>query len=132
MNWDSIVYFNPNRDTKLRCSCGCGKELMVQSFMEKVDDLRAHLGIPLRVTSGYRCPEYNNRVSSTGFDGPHTTGHALDIAVHGKYAWALLNGLEKVFTGVGVDQKGDHSTRFIHIDDLPEAPGRPRPWVWSY
>jgi zinc D-Ala-D-Ala carboxypeptidase len=38
--------------------------------------------------------------------------------------------LEQGFTGIGVSQKG--AIRFIHVDDLPDAPGQPRPTIWSY
>jgi hypothetical protein len=36
------------------------------------------------------------------------------------------------FTGIGVNQKGAHDGRFIHLDDLDNAPGQPRPCIWSY
>jgi hypothetical protein len=38
--------------------------------------------------------------------------------------------LAKGFTGIGVQQKG--GGRFIHLDNLPNGPGQPRPTVWSY
>jgi len=31
-----------------------------------------------------------------------------------------------------VNQKGPHAARFIHLDDLPDAEGQPRPTIWSY
>lgn len=34
------------------------------------------------------------------------------------------------FTGIGIQQKG--GDRYIHLDNLPNAPGQPRPTVWSY
>jgi zinc D-Ala-D-Ala carboxypeptidase len=34
------------------------------------------------------------------------------------------------FTGIGVKQHG--AGRFIHLDDLPNAEGQPRPHLWSY
>ena len=34
------------------------------------------------------------------------------------------------FTGVGINQKG--SSRFIHLDQLHEKDGYPRPTIWSY
>lgn len=101
--------------------------------MDKVERLREKLQRPMRVTSAYRCPEYNAAVSSTGGKGPHTTGRAIDLAVSGYVAYEVLEAAFNMgFTGLGVAQKGDHLTRFIHLDDLPNAAGQPRPWVWSY
>lgn len=82
------------------------------------------------VNSGARCPAYNNKVSGTGLTGPHTKG-AIDVGVRGDQALTVVRiALEEGFTGIGVSQKGDK--RFIHLDDLPNAPGQPRPTIWSY
>lgn len=117
-------------DDELRCRCGCGM-LPKQDFMQRVEELRLKYGKPLRVTSAARCPEHNAKVSGTGLTGPHTTGRAIDFGVLGNEAHFLLElALESGFTGIGVNQKG--GARFLHIDDLPNAPGHPRPWVWSY
>lgn len=117
-------------DHELKCKCGCGM-LPAKDFMEKVEALRRTLGFALPVTSAARCPDHNARVSGTGRNGPHTTGRAIDLAVSGSKAYAVLSTATFMgFTGIGVNQKG--GSRFIHIDDLPNAPGCPRPYVWSY
>jgi uncharacterized protein YcbK (DUF882 family) len=109
----------------------CGKNLMDPAFLEKVDKLREEWGHPLIVSSGYRCPVHNAAVSSTGRNGPHTTGHAADFAIRGGDALSLLKiAIWAEFTGVGINQKG--TGRFIHLDDLPNSPGVPRPTIWSY
>jgi zinc D-Ala-D-Ala carboxypeptidase len=115
---------------ELACRCGCGG-LPKQDFMDKVEKLRDRLGFALPVTSGYRCPEYNNRVSGTGRSGPHTTGRAIDLGVSHSRALELLRmALLMGFTGIGVKQHG--AGRFIHLDDLPNAEGQPRSHIWSY
>jgi hypothetical protein len=104
---------------------------MDERFMRRLDMLRERYGMPIFVTSGFRSPRYNAQISRTGASGPHTTGHAVDIRVAGNDALdliALAVGLG--FTGVGVKQHG--TGRFLHLDDLPGGPGRPRPWIWSY
>jgi zinc D-Ala-D-Ala carboxypeptidase len=109
----------------------CRLNLIDHAFVTDLDDLRHHLGFPLAISSGYRCPEYNSKVSSTGRTGPHTTGRAVDIAVSHARAYEVLQAaLMMRFTGIGINQKG--GSRFIHLDDLPDAPGQPRPTVWSY
>lgn len=118
------------RREELVCSCGCGM-LPDAEFMKKIEGLRVAYGKPLTVTSAARCPEYNAKVSATGPTGPHTTGHAIDFAVSYADAHKLLSiALKLGFSGIGVQQKGEG--RFLHVDDLPNAPGQPRPTVWSY
>lgn len=105
--------------------------LPAQDFMDKVELLRVSIGFPVEVTSAARCPDHNARVSGTGRTGPHTTGRAIDLGVtHGKAHIVLATALKMGFSGIGVQQKG--GGRFIHIDDLPNGPGCPRPTVWSY
>lgn len=103
---------------------------MHPDFMSKLVALRTYLDFPFPVSSAFRCPEHNQRVSSTGANGPHTTGRAIDIAVRGEQAYEIVSQAARFgFTGIGVAQKG--GGRFIHLDDL-EYPDAPRPWVWSY
>lgn len=115
---------------ELACRCNCGM-LPEQDFMNKVEALRVKYGAPLKVTSAARCPQHNAKVSSTGLSGPHTTGRAIDLGVRGQDALRVLRiALEGGFSGIGIAQKGDG--RFIHLDDLHDAPGQPRPHCWSY
>jgi len=105
---------------------------MDPAFMEKLMRLRVDYGKPMIVTSAYRCPTHNAAVSN-GDSDPHTTGLAIDIQVSGKDTHRLMGFIFALkFAGVGVSQKDDHSGRFIHLDDTPNSPERPRPWLWSY
>lgn len=109
-------------------------------FMHRLQRTRNTFAQAMHVTSGYRSPEYNRKVSKTGFFGPHTTGRAVDIRVYGEAAFRLVRiALAHGFTGIGIKQKGPHHLRFIHLDELEskeasgeENPGRKRPWIWSY
>lgn len=117
--------------SEFACRCGCGRNEIDSKFVDRLDDLREACGFVLPVTSGYRCPKHNTQVSSTGLTGPHTTGHAVDFGVSRAQAYELMTiALRMGFTGIGIQQKG--GSRFIHIDDLPNAEGQPRPTVWSY
>ena len=116
-------------DAELRCK-HCGKNEMDEEFLEYLEKVREELGVPLFVTSGYRCPEHNIAVSNSGAHGPHTTGKAVDIMISGKRAYKLVNvALGLGFTGIGVAQKGNFGGRFIHLDMLE---GDLRPRIWSY
>lgn len=108
----------------------CGQNHTDPAFIDRLDELRRRVGFPLPVNSGYRCPVHNAAVSSTGLDGPHTLT-AVDLSVDRGRAYIVLReALTMGFKGIGVKQHG--GGRFIHLDDLPEAPGQPRPTVWSY
>lgn len=109
----------------------CNELNMDPEFMGRLVNMRLSLGFAFPITSGYRCPEHNARVSSTGLDGPHTTGRAVDIALRGEQALIVVESARRFgFSGIGVRQHGDG--RYVHLDDLFDAPGRPRPWLWSY
>lgn len=98
-------------------------------FMEQIVHLREELGFGFVVTSSYRCPDHPVEARKSS-PGAHTTGKAMDIKVSGKRALLLLEAaLRRGFIGIGVNQKGDHSQRFIHLDMWNEGP---RPAVWSY
>lgn len=110
------------------CKC-CGKNEMQDNFIDKLDALREFCQFPLIVSSGYRCPTYNDRISTTGLHGPHTTGRAVDFAIAGSKAHRLLMQAFRLngFSGIGINQKG--LGRFIHLDDLQNGQ---RPWIWTY
>jgi hypothetical protein len=103
------------------------------TFLDRLQDLRTAFGWPMMVTSAYRTPVHNAWVSSTGLTGPHTTGRAVDIAIFGDRAYQLVTlATQRGFTGIGLNQKGALAKRFIHLDDLTDAPGCPRPRLWTY
>lgn len=112
---------------ELECKCGCGM-LPQKSFMDKIEAIRVIYGKPMRVTSAARCAAYNDSVSTTGRNGPHTTGRAIDIAIERGDALELARiALGHGITGFGVQQKG--TGRFLHFDDIT---GPARPNIWSY
>jgi zinc D-Ala-D-Ala carboxypeptidase len=125
-----MTYFS---DKELACKCGkCdSSNKMDPTFMYKLNILRANFGKPIYLSSAYRCPDYNEKVSSTGRNGPHTTGKAADLLVSGKDAHTILMLAANLhFSGIGISQKGEHGKRFIHLDNIGNGPVRP--WVWSY
>lgn len=128
MDWDNRRWPNFSPE-EFRCK-GSGRMEMNVDFLDRLQALRTAFGKPMIITSGYRSPEHNKAVSSTGSDGPHTTGRAVDVAVSGADAVKLVGlAIQMGFTGIGVKQKGPHAGRFIHLDDLTAGP---RPGMWSY
>ena len=130
LDWTLFANFSRS---EFECKCSCGKCEMDESFVKRLQHLRKQCGFPFVISSGYRCPNHNARVSSTGSVGPHTTGHAVDIVCSGENAVKLTSGARLYgMTGIGVKQHGPHGKRFIHLDDLQNAVNQPRPWIWSY
>ena len=123
MDWK----FYPNfKAEEFNCS-HCGDNKMTPEFMGKLQALRTAYGKPMRVTSGYRCPEHPIEAKKAK-PGAHASGCACDIGIDGADAHRLLKlAFAAGFTGIGVQQKG--SGRFIHLDTLE---GGLRPNVWSY
>lgn len=105
----------------------CGKNEMKPEFMEKLQSLRMIYGKPMRITSGYRCPQHPIEAKKAT-PGAHASGCACDIGVEGREAYQVVRLAFKLgFTGIGVQQKG--SGRFIHLDTME---GATRPALWSY
>ncbi len=128
IDWHQVRHFQAS---EFACRCGCGGNAIQPGLVYKLDELREAFGKALVVTSGYRCPDHNERVSTTGRTGPHTTGLAADIAVSGRDAVTVLRlALAAGFGGIGVQQKG--GGRFLHLDLIPDSRSHKRPWIWSY
>lgn len=126
-----IKHFNP---FEFVCQCGedCPTLVLDMGFIQRLDVFRDSVGIPFRVTSGYRCPQHPAEKEKT-HPGPHQTGKAVDIAVLGASCHEILCSLvSHDFTGIGLNQKGDHDERFLHFDTCEAEPWRPRPHVWTY
>ena len=127
IDWNQVEHFKAG---EFACR-HCDANLIQPGLVFKLDELREAFGKPMTVTSGYRCPEHNQAVSTTGPTGPHTTGLACDIGVSGRDAVVVLRlALQAGFTGIGVQQKG--GGRFIHLDLIPDSFSAKRPWIWSY
>lgn len=125
--WEEYKYFTKN---EFNCR-HTGKNEMKHEFMLLLEQLRREYGKPLKVSSGYRHPSHPAERKKT-ISGAHTSGQACDLAVSGANAYEVLKIAFKLgFNRIGVQQKGDIKTRFIHLDTL-NARGFPSPTVWSY
>ena len=124
-------------EDELKCKCGCERMRFSDRAVRFLEALRVRFGHAITINSGYRCPEHNHAVSSSGLNGPHTvtTNHniTVDVRISGELAAKLLHhAMNLGFTGIGVKQKGDHASRFLHLDMIMPAGKHPRPRVWSY
>lgn len=123
----------PHIDPKKEWADRLTGEIVAETeFLDKLEKLRRLYGKPLIFNSCYRTPAHNEHVSATrSTDGAHTLGCAADIECSGADARLLLALAMSVgFAGLGIQQKG--TARFLHVDDAPDRPDAPRPWLWSY
>lgn len=99
---------------------------LTQLCKEVLEPLRAFMGKPVQITSGFRSPAHNARIGGAK-NSLHTTGMAADIAVGGipdqiKVA-AFLSKLDDV-GGIGLyETKG-----IVHVDIRPHV-GKPAMWL---
>jgi len=97
--------------------------------------LREHLGKPVIVTSGYRCPTYNQRVGGVK-NSAHTKGYAVDIRCGDSRTRLKVVRflLDSVFTLPQVEevfrvQRIGLAEDFIHFDLDPD---KPKGVIWVY
>lgn len=110
--------------------CGCGQNWINETFIDWLDLIRDNAGVPFVINSGFRCPDYNNKVSKTGRDGPHTTGWAADIRTPNsitRYA------VRKAAMDLGCTRFGS-AKGFIHVDlcDDLDPDKFPKEVEWVY
>jgi uncharacterized protein YcbK (DUF882 family) len=116
-------------DDELRCKCGDCDTLPDEEFQVHLQQLRDHYDKPMPVTSGARCPAYDE---TKGGMGGHVEG-AVDIGVHGSDAWWLVRHAMRLgWTGIGLRQHGPINRRFVHLDRREHAAEALTPWVWTY
>ncbi len=101
--------------------CPCCKRVMLHSLLlQKLKGLRFKTGRPVIITSGYRCPAYNQKVGGlkTSY---HLLGMAADIHVPGVSIEELLPMAEEIgFKGIGCYPKQN----FLHLDIRPTRQAR--------
>lgn len=65
---------------------------------------------PLRGTSGFRCEDYNQMVSTTGINGPHNQSRVAEILVSGEWGNVVIRkSLSDRFQRDRVKPKGCHT-----------------------
>lgn len=112
------------------CKGGEGKgESMDDDFICMLDDAREEAGIPFKIASGFRTPEYNKKLINYGFKASATSSHLIGLAVdieaktsaeRFKITTALLKvGINRI--GLGKD--------FIHADYDTNKTSK---LIWNY
>lgn len=123
--WKDIKHFKP---ADFACKCGdCNHVASVNmSFVEKLDQLKERLELPVNINSACRCLPYNQSVGGAA-TSPHVAQNgrdscAVDIFVpNAQYRAKLLAlALEIGFSGIGIGPGGAPGS-WVHLDDLPRG-----------
>ena len=107
VDWSDMKYFSP---TEFACQ-HCGKEGIDPELVYEMDRLRELFGLPITITSGYRCPDHpltKDRQSSS-----HAIGLACDISIKSsRERYMLLDIIftHDLFCRIGI---GDN---YLHLD----------------
>mgnify|MGYP000583100622 CR=1 FL=1 len=92
-----------------------------EELVEKLQQLRDKLGVPLVINSAYRCPERNKQVDGAD-NSQHLYGKAADISLH-TIPMDIIE-IKALAKKVGFNGIGLYNT-FIHLDV------RHRPAEWD-
>lgn len=98
------------QDAELACPC-CGENYCTEPLVNALEALRAEVGLPITVNSGYRCGAHNAKVGGEP-NSYHTRGMAADIRVAGISPAELYEIARRIpaFGGFGV------AKTFLHVD----------------
>jgi uncharacterized protein YcbK (DUF882 family) len=114
-------------EKEFACKCKCGKGLISQELVNKLEEVRVKFGKVMRVTSGVRCLEHNldigSRKTSSHIPNKDGIGRAADIScrdiiTRSELLPLMLDefervGINKTFIHVDVDYK-KHSGVFVY------------------
>jgi hypothetical protein len=104
---------------------GSGAKYMSTDFIHKLDAIRAEVGFPMIITSGYRSQAYNDSLSGSVPNSSHIKGLAADIAAPSE---DMRFEIAKAAINQGINRIGWGNT-FIHLDvDQDKSPNV----VWGY
>ena len=100
--------------------CKSGKEKgidnMDKEFICLLDDARGIAGVPFKITSGYRTPEYNKALLEQGYKGSKNSSHTKGIAadIYAKDSFTRFKIVTALMI-VGINRIGI-GNNFIHCD----------------
>lgn len=133
--WARIVYFAPaefdSKDAAGQRIPGSGYDVMKYKLVSKLDALRADIGEPIVVESGYRTPERNAQVGGVKAS-EHMSGEGADIRTKSMAMGDLKAAIKLAIVAAhhGFDRIGvDLSGKFIHVGVSATLP---TPATWFY
>ena len=111
-------------DGEVTCHCGCDLK-PTQNALDRLNAVRVILGIPLVISSGARCKEYNKQVGGA-VRSKHLLGEAFDIILTTRLQKSKIEFFQ-ICRVVGFMGFG-YGRTFIHID----CSTRSKVTEWTY
>lgn len=93
-----------------------------EDFVTQLDMLRAKVGFPIVITSGFRTPEKNKSLPNAVSDSAHLKGVAVDVrSLNSHEVWLIVYAAKTVgINRVGIYVDKDFNPVHIHMDVDPE------------
>lgn len=114
---------------ELKCKCGCNEYYFDDYALERLNLIRDEARFPFILSSAYRCKDHPIEKAKDRL-GEHQTGRAVDVLCWGKQAIRVLElATWYDVPRIGINQKGEHGKRFIHLGWNTDFPV---PAIWSY
>lgn len=105
--------------TEFDCHGGgcCSITTVNETLVSYLEQIRIHFGVPITITSGYRCPTHNSKPSVGGATkSRHVQGDAADIVVKGVAPRVVAQYAESIgILGIGLYETAKDG-HFVHID----------------
>ena len=119
-----VVIMNKSHfsSTEFMCPCGCGRADVQPELIAALEELRAKVGKPIHITSGFRCPFHNADVGGAR-NSQHILGRAADITVKGMFGRELYEIARTVQAFKGFGQ----GKNYLHVDIRTTLPAK-----WMY
>ena len=116
------VSYRPLYFSMIETRCKCGKctghshhQPLEDQLLIRLDLLRTIIGAPIRVNSGWRCPEHNARVEGSA-NSFHMRGRAADITADNIEAlFAAADRLNKIYLYEFAELIKYPAKRFLHV-----------------
>lgn len=95
---------------------GCCSATKIDSqLVEYLQKIRDHFGVPVNLSSAYRCEKHNEKVANAVSKSRHILGMAADIKVSGVAPAEVAKYAESIgVKGIGLYEGADGN--FVHID----------------
>lgn len=88
----------------------------LKKLAENLEVIRAEIGRPITITSGYRSPEHNKAIGGAKFS-EHITGRAADIKANGITTTELKKTIERLISEGKISEGGiGFYPTWIHYD----------------
>ena len=117
---------------EFRCNCGCGENEVHKGVVHVLEEVRKTVGVPLRISSGVRCPSHNKKCGGApnSFHQPQENGkgYAADFTFSSAALKTPINIIRLYI--LASEEIGDEGgvilyPTWVHID-FRGALGKPR------